>query len=357
MTSQLFLDRNENQYGPSRSCRALLHTIDLGELSLYSREYLRGVKSGLSERLAIRLGIPEERILLSYGSEDMLKQVVHCYLHRRQIMLLPRQSWWYYKSLADEKEGQRVEYSLHRRRDRFVYDADEIMDLYDVHRPHVILVASPNNPTGNSIKPGDLTRIVAHCTESVVVLDEAYYGFAGGADDHLRELLVANPRLIVLRTFSKFYALAGLRIGYACIGEALSLLSTFSARYLGFNRLSERIALAALDSTAYYRRVAAAVLEDKALYYQLFSTLPGFTAYQSDANFILVRYPGHLKERLSHGLAQRGIVLKFLEGPGLDNALRITIGTRKQNQRVREALQDLCAIGRPVRAPRTPVRT
>jgi histidinol-phosphate aminotransferase len=357
MTSQLLLDRNENQYGPSPSCQDLLRTADLQELSLYSREYMRGVKSNLSERLGTLFGIPEERILLSYGSEDMLKQVVHCYLHRGDTMLLPHQSWWYYKSLADEKGGRTVEYMLHERQDRFVYNADEIIGLYDAHLPHVILIASPNNPTGNSIEPADLARIVAHCVESVVVLDEAYYGFSADGTDHLRELLVANPRLVILRTFSKFYALAGLRIGYACIGEGLSHLATFSARYLGFNRLSERIALAALDDTAYYREAVRKMQDDKTLYYSLFSRSEGFRAFRSDANFVLVRYPGHLRERLTRGLAQQGIVVKFLEDPGLKNCMRITIGTRDQNQRVINFLGEIFFAHSPVIATPVPVRS
>jgi histidinol-phosphate aminotransferase len=298
MTSQLLLDRNENQYGPSPSCQDLLHTTDLQELRHHFRDYMLGVKSELSEPLATLFEIPEGHILMSYGSKDMLKRVVHCYLHRGDTMLLSHQSWWYYKSLTDEKGGQTVEYMLHERHNQFVYDADEIIGLYDAYLPHVILIASPNNPTGNSIQPADLARIVAHCKKSVVVLDEAYYGFGEDGNDHLRELLLANPRLVILRTFSKFYALAGLRIGYACIGEGLSRLVTFSARY-----------------------------------------------------------PGHIRERLTGGLAQQGIVVKFLEDPGLKNCMRITIGTRDQTQRVLNFLEEIFFAQRPVIATPVPVRS
>ena len=352
----MLLDRNENQYGPSPACRHVLRSADLHELSLYSRDYTRGIKSELSSRLGRLLGIPEERILLSYGSEDMLKQVVHCYVHKGDTILLPRQSWWYYKSLAEEKDGHAVEYTLHERNGQFVYDADEIMALYDVHIPHVILIASPNNPTGNSIGPADLARIVTHCIESVVVLDEAYYGFSLDGNDHLRELLDVNHRLIVLRTFSKYYALAGLRIGYGCAGEGLSRLATFSARYLGFNRLSEKIALAALDDRAYYQETAKKIREDKQLYYEFFTECEGFTPFLSDANFILVRYPVHMRQTLEQGLTEHGITVKFLDDPALRDCMRITIGTREQDRYVLSVLDGLLSRHGRVRPALTTMR-
>ena len=344
---RLLLDRNENQYGPSPACYEVLRRANLEELSLYSREFTRGVKSKLSERLAAITGIPENRILLSYGSEDMLKQVVHCYLHRGESMLLPRQSWWYYKAIAGEKEGVKIEYNLHELDGRFVYDATEIMRLYDEHFPHVILLASPNNPTGNSIDSRSLAEIAAHCTSSVIVLDEAYHGFSANSSDHVKELLASHSRVVALRTFSKYYALAGLRIGYACVGEELSHLIAYSARYLGYNRLSESIALAALDDEDYYRTIALRMREDKDRYIRDLSPLQGFTPFLSDANFLLVRYPTYLKPVLQEGLQRREITIRFLDDPGLEDCMRITIGTREQNTRVLSSLREI--VGEHIR--------
>ncbi len=322
---RLLLDRNEHQYGPSPACYEVLQRTNLLELSLYSRDFTRGVKSELSERLSALYGIPEDRILLSYGSEDMLKQVVHCYLHRGETMLLPRQSWWYYKALAKEKEGNSVEYSLHEQGDTFVYDADEIIRLYDQYEARVVLLASPNNPTGNSIDAESLARIIAHCGSSVIILDEAYHGFAGNSHDLSKQLLQACPHLVVLRTFSKYYALAGLRIGYAFVGEGHAHLLAYCARYLGYNRLSEKIALAALGDEDYYRTVALRMREDMAWYERELSSLNGFHPFRSDANFLLVRYPPDLRQNLQEGLQQRNIAIKFLDGPGLEDCMRLTI--------------------------------
>jgi histidinol-phosphate aminotransferase len=339
----LYLDRNENQYGPAPGCYEVLRRADLEHLSLYSRSYLRGTKGELAERLSSAAGIPEGRLLLSYGSEDMLKQVVHCYLAPGSTLLLPAQSWWYYKKLAAESGGGHIAYSLHEQGDRFRYDADEIIALYERHRPAVILVASPNNPTGNRIDPAGLERLLRRCSSAVVVLDEAYGGFAETAEADTAGYLAAQKRLVVLRTFSKYYALAGLRIGYACAGTGLDRLIAYSTRYLGYSQLSERIALAALDAAEYYRDVARRIRADLAAYRTLFASLEGYTAFQSDANFLLVRHPPGARAPLAEGLAQRGIALKFLDDPGLVDCIRITIGTAEQNRLVMSAVKEIAA--------------
>lgn len=339
--NQIVLDRNENQYGPAPLCYEALRKANLEQLSLYSREFAAGRKSELSSRLAGDVGIPEERLLLSYGSEEMLKQVVHCYLHKDETLLLPKQSWWYYKKVASEVFGKEVEYSLAERNGRFEYDVQEICNLYDRHHPQLVLIASPNNPTGSTISKEDLAAVVNHCTSSVIVLDEAYFGFTSESNDHLKDLLDAHQRLVIMRTFSKYYALAGLRIGYACVGEDLKQLVSFSARYLGYNQLSEKIALAALDSQEYYRAITLKMRADKETFHKGFSELRGFTPFPSDANFILVRYPVAMKQSLDDSLKRRNVVVKFLSDPGLEDCMRITIGTQEQNACVMSAFNEI----------------
>ncbi|MEW6509516.1 MAG: aminotransferase class I/II-fold pyridoxal phosphate-dependent enzyme [Bacteroidota bacterium] len=337
----ILLDRNENQYGPAPACFEVLRRADLRQLSLYSRSYARGTKGELAERLSAAAGIPERRLLLSYGSEDMLKQAVHCFLAPGRTLLAPEQSWWYYKKLASEVGGEHRTYRLHAAGNRFTYDPEEIIALCRAHEPGIILIASPNNPTGNAIGEEHLARILASCPSSVVVLDEAYGGFVEAAEADLQRLFSMSGRLLVLRTFSKYYALAGLRIGYAMAGAELDRLISFSARYLGYHRLSEEIALAALESPDYYRDIARRMQEDKSAYATLFGRLNGFLRYESDANFILVRYPEEVRTVLSEGLTARGIAVKFLDDPGLENCMRITIGTHDQNASVMSALEEI----------------
>ncbi len=337
----VLLDRNENQYGPAPACYRVLREANLEQLSLYSRAYATGKKSELSDRLSLDLGIPERRVLLSYGSEDMLKQAVHCYLHAGQTILLPRQSWWYYQAVAKEVYGKEAHYPMYERNGRFEYNRDEIVQLYKQHKPRVILIASPNNPTGNSIPEETLNALVEQCKDSVIVLDEAYAGFNGAGTDHLAALLAAHARIVILRTFSKYFALAGLRIGYACVGDNMEQLISYSARYLGYNQLSEKIALAALNDLDYYVNITRKMQADRRMYLQEFRAIEGFTPFPSDANFILVRYPRSQKQLLNGALRDRGIIVKFLDDPGLEDCIRITIGTQDQNARVMAAFKEV----------------
>lgn len=334
MNDRLLLDRNENLYGPAPKCFEALRNITLNELSIYSRDFSRGVKSKLSERLSAELGIPEPQVLLSEGSEDMLKQAVHCYLGPGEKILCPDQSWWYYRSVAAEVGGETITYNLKEAEKSFFYDVDEIIGLYQKASPRVVLIASPNNPTGNSFQDEDLQRLTEAFRESIVILDEAYWGFADDTNEHIAGLLGRYRNLLILRTFSKFYALAGARIGFAAAGTSLSRLTKFSSRYLGYNRISEELALAALDSPDYYRQINRGMKTDRQRWYEFFDGLQGWTCYRSDANFVLVRYPEALKEPLQKFLAGNSVSVKFFSETGFTDCIRITLGTTDQNHRL-----------------------
>jgi histidinol-phosphate aminotransferase len=339
-TDHIYLDRNENLYGPAPACFEVLREIGVEELSIYPRDFLRGVKSRLSERLAAELKIPEQQILLSEGSEDMLKQAVHCYLGPGEKILCPAQSWWYYQKVAAEVGGETITYSLKEGNDAYSYDVDEMLALYRRESPRVVLIASPNNPTGNSFPDRDLKELTEAFRESIVVLDEAYWGFSDVLNEHMTEEVKEYRNLIVLRTFSKYYALAGARIAYAAVGASLTRLARFASRYLGYNRISEALALAALDSPEYYQTLRRQMCDDRQLYYDFFSGEPGFRFYRSDANFVLVRIPSAVKKPLQEFLEARRLHIRFFAEPGFADCVRITLGTKEQNRLLRAALSE-----------------
>ena len=334
-----YLDRNENNYGPAPACYEVLRTSTLEYFSWYSKDFVRGVKSVLSERLAKEFGVPENSVLLGYGAEDLLKQAVHCYLAKDETILIPTHSWWYYKSIASEKGGISVEYPIVPGADSFAYDVESLLRVAAQHKPRLILISSPNNPTGNSLNFTDLSTILRKTTNAIIVLDEAYWGFGSRQTNDIKDLISEFPNLIIIRTFSKYYALAGIRIGFAFLGKNLTLLSQYSARYLGYNRLSERLALAALDSRDYYTDIGRKMVQDKETYYRELGRIPGFKAYRSDANFILADVPAQWKAALKDHLAQKKLTIKFFSEAHLENCVRITIGTQEQNRRLIEEIR------------------
>jgi histidinol-phosphate aminotransferase len=325
-----FLDRNENQYGPAPACHKVLQNS--GELlSTYSRDFTRGIKSILSERLAYDFGIGEKKILLGYGSEDILKQVVQFHINKGDQIMIPSCSWWYYKKLADEAGGINIEYPIVEGDQAFSYDQERMVDIYKEHQPKLVLISSPNNPTGNRMEKEQLTFVLDNMKSTVVVLDEAYLSFDEKFDSDPVSLINKYRNLIIIRTFSKYYALAGIRTGFAFLGDNYEEFSMVNARYLGFNRLSEMIAIAALDSDEYYTSMARNMAADMEMLYDELNQIPGFKAYKSHANFILVRIPRGIKNSLNEYLLERNMVIKFMNEDGLDTHVRITLGTHSQN--------------------------
>jgi histidinol-phosphate aminotransferase len=336
----ILLDRNENQYGPAPACFEVLRQVSLHELSFYSRDYKRKVKSKLSERLAQDLQLPEERILLSYGSEDMLKQTIHCYLRPGEKILVPNLSWWYYKSVATEVDGIAVEYPLTEGVESFSYNVGRIIELVKKEKPRILLIASPNNPTGHSLPYEDLHSILEETTDSAVVLDEAYWGFTDNTRNDSSRHVKTFENLLILRTFSKFYALAGVRIGYACAGKNLSRLTRFSTRYLGYNLLSEKLVLAALQSQPYYGNMRRRIIGEREKYVGELDALPGWQPFRSDANFLLVRIPQGMGKELNNTLLKKGIAVKFYDEGILRDCMRITVGTEEQNDLLLSVLKE-----------------
>lgn len=338
MDQKIYLDRNENNYGPAPRCFEILKNADYTKLSCYTKVFASGVKSILSERLAKEVNLPENRVLLGYGAEDLLKQAILCYLGKDEKLLIPAYSWWYYKELASEAGGKNVEYPMIEGEDSFYYNLDIMVELYKKEKPKAVLISSPNNPTGNSLSLSDLKKLLAELRETVVIFDQAY-AFEG-FNDHIEVLLKDNPNLIIVRTFSKYYALAGMRIGFALIGENIQKLTRMTNRYLGFNRLSEEVAIAALDSPDYYKGISEKMRQDKELYYSELGKLKGFKVFKSDANFILVKIPKEIYKDLKEFMNSKGLIIKFMNEELLNSHLRITLGTQEQNRLVIQAIKE-----------------
>ena len=308
-----YLDRNESQYGPTPKCYDFLKTVTIDELSCYSRDFAFGIKSSLSKMIADEFKLPEKQVILSYGSEDLLKQIIHYYLDRKEKILIPREAWWYYKKVAYEVGGFNVEYPMGRGIEdgvaTFTYDVDKMIEIYDREKPRIVLIASPNNPTGNKISKTDLHRFLDACRGALVMIDEAYWGFGSTENDYVKPFLDEFPNLVICRTFSKYFGLAGLRIGYSFAGKNLEELMNYTVRYLGFNRLSEKLGAIAYKDLDYYEKITKMMQEDKEFFYTEFSKLDGFTPYKSYANFMLVDMPPAIRKDLNKFLKERNLLI------------------------------------------------
>ena len=332
-----YLDRNEFNFEPSPKVVEAIRNFDPKTLCFYTRIYDQGKKSVISVRVSEIYHVPEEQVILGYGGEDILKNAIHYFLMKgdNKTILIPEFSWWYYNRVASEADGHFEMYPLHETDDTFAYDVEEVVEYTNRIHPRMLLLASPNNPTGNGLVPSEIRFIMEHIpADTMVLIDEAYASFISNDTDYIAPLVNEYSNLIISRTLSKFYGLPGLRVGFGFIGRGHDQFCSYVNKYLGYNRFSEAVTLAALDSDEHYRRVADEMDWGRRLYHQQLDPLPGFKVYKSVANFILIKYPLQMKERLQQELAAEDYKIKFMTDKGLESCLRITLGRREQTQMV-----------------------
>ena len=332
-----YLDRNEFNFEPSDEVKKAIKDFDVKKLCFYTRIYDQGKKSIFSVYLSKLYQIDENQIILSYGAEDLLKKAVHFFLNEggSKAMLIPRFSWWYYQSIASEVSGTTLQYPVYEDGDTFRYDLKGIKNMVNEIRPKILLIASPNNPTGNTLTPEGIEQLINLIPiDTVIIVDEAYASFIREDTSYIKDLINQHENIIICRTLSKFYGLPGLRMGFGFVGHGKEMerFCKYANMYLGYDRLSEEIAIAALKSEDHYRRIARIMQEAREMYTKELKELPGFKVYKSGANFILIKYPVQLRSALQNAFAKENYKVKFMDEPDLNEHMRITLGRKEQNR-------------------------
>lgn len=341
-----YLDRNEFNFSPSQKVIDAIKNFNPDTLCFYTRIYDQGKKSDISVRVSEIFGVPEEQVLLAYGGEEILKNAIHYFLMEgdNKTILIPEFSWWYYNRVASECGGTFQMYPLHEVGDTFAYNIAEVIEYTNRIHPRMLLLASPNNPTGNSLSSEEIGQIMENIpSDTMVLVDEAYASFITSDYDYIAPLVNKYKNLIISRTLSKFYGLPGLRVGFGFIGAGHDQFLSYSNKYLGYNRFSEAVALAALESDDHYRKVADEMQWDRDLFQKELGQMEGFKVYKSVANFILVKYPTRIKDALAKALAEQNYKIKFMTDKGLEDCLRITLGRKEQIQVVVDTIKK-CAL-------------
>lgn len=342
-----YLDRNEFNFTPSDEVVSAIKNFDIQKLAFYTRIYDQGKKSIFSEFLSEYYGIDEKLIVLGYGAEDILKMAVHYFLTQEdgnRTMLIPKFSWWYYKSIADEVNGNTLQYPVYETDDSFAYDFEGLKAMIDKENPKILLVASPNNPTGNGLTNDELERLAEMLpSTSVMLVDEAYASYVSSDISYIKRMMMRFPNVIFCRTLSKFYGLPGLRWGFGFMGqgEMMERFGRYANKYLGYDRLTEEVAIAAIKSDAHYRNIAAVMAEARQMYTEEVGALKGFKVYKSIANFILIKYPIEMKEALQAEFANQSYKVKFMNEPDINTHMRITLGRREQNRLVCDVIKKI----------------
>lgn len=291
----------------------------------------------LKARLRQALAVPADMdIMLGNGSDEIIQIIAMALAKPGAALLSVEPAFVMFKMIAAYAGMKYVGVPL---KNDFSLDETAMLAAIKQHRPAVIFIAYPNNPTGNLFDAAAISRIIqaASAVGGVVVVDEAYHAFA---DASFMDKLAQYPNLLLMRTLSKL-GLAGLRLGLL-IGRPEWLIQLEKLRLpYNVNVLTQRVAEKVLQYPEVLLQQAAAIKAERAVMKQQLDALAGVEAFPSDANFILLRVSVNQASQVFAGLKQRGVLIKNLDGahPLLKNCLRVTVGTPDENRQFLGALQ------------------
>ncbi|MEH2069020.1 MAG: histidinol-phosphate transaminase [Nostoc sp.] len=326
-TQIIKLNSNENPYPPSPAALAVLHNIDGEWLRRYPEPFGEEFRQAASKVL----GVPSDWIIVGNGSDELLSVVIRACTEPGRKVVYPMPTYVLYRTLAQMQNADITE--IHYCKD-YSLPLEELIAVDG----SVTFIASPNSPSGHVVATDDLRKLASQLS-GVLVIDEAYVDFT---EENALALVKEYENVIVIRTLSKGYSLAGLRLGFGVANPKL-LHGLFKVKdSYNIDAIACAIGTAAITDQAYKN---ACVAKIKASRTKLAADLKqlGFHIWDSQTNFLLAQPPIENAEYLYQKLKQQGILIRYFKQPGLEDKLRITVGTDEQNQVLVEALIYLLA--------------
>ena len=333
------LASNEGAFGPLPDAVAAFRAA-ARELHRYPDGGAQGLRAGLAQLH----GLPAEQVVPGNGADELIRLCGAVALDAGDAAVFPWPSFPSYLSAAACHGADSVKVALSGR----AFDLGAVLDAVDGPAPgggrrRLVYLANPNNPTGTLLDHGALRAFLDALPPDVLcVLDEAYAEYAEPEPEGPALLREGHARLCVLRTFSKAYGLAGLRVGYALsspeVADALGRVRPI----FNVNGPAQAAALASLDSQ---EAVATRVAHTRAARMRLHDTLAsaGLDPVPSQANFVYAEVPGGDGAGLAGRLLRAGFIIRSLDGFGAPGAIRVTCGTEEENAAFAEALPEALA--------------
>jgi histidinol-phosphate aminotransferase len=319
------LNTNENPYGPSPRVRTAI-VEELDRLRLYPD----GTAKALREAIAVHLGVGVDQVFAGNGSDEVLAHAFQALLNHSEPLLFPDVSYSFYPTYCKLYGIQYREIAV---TESFHIDVSRYTSPCGG-----IVIANPNAPTGLALPRAQVAQLLTAHKDAVVLVDEAYVDF--GAETAV-PLLAQFPNLLIVKTFSKSHALAGLRVGFALghvkLIEALQRVKDSFNSY-PVDRLAIAGATAAIQDQAWLDETRKAVMTTRE---RLSKALEGldFEVLPSKANFVFARHRKAEARALASALRRRAILVRHFDLPRIDQFLRITVGTDSACDALLEALR------------------
>ncbi len=334
ISDSIKLASNENPFGPSPHALAAL-----GQAATQLGLYPDGNGFALKQALARKHGCALESITLGNGSNDVLVMLAEAFLTPSSEAVYSEYAFAVYAIVvqatgadAHVARALPVESAM-----PLGHDLNAMLALVN-ERTRLVFVANPNNPTGTSVDAAALRAFLAALpATTLVVVDEAYIEYTDPSFPDASRFLNEYPNLVVTRTFSKAYGLAGLRVGYALSHPTIADALNRVRQPFNVNTLALAAACAALDDQAHVAKSVAAAREGIAFVQSALDRL-GLRHFPTQGNFVLADC-GKPALPIYEAMLRRGVIVRPVGGYGLPNHLRITVGTEEQNQRMLAALE------------------
>ncbi|NOX24742.1 MAG: histidinol-phosphate transaminase [Deltaproteobacteria bacterium] len=327
---------NENSLGPSPKAQAAIAKA-LQDL----HRYPDGSCYYLAHKLAARLGVEREQLIFANGSDEILALLAEAFIQPGDEAISSHPSFLVYPKVTQAQGGINRGVPLRDMRHDLPAILNEITS-----RTRLIFLDNPNNPTGTIFSRMEFEDFLAQVPEQVVVvLDEAYWDFVEvGQQLDARSYINGDRPLVSLRTFSKAYGLAGLRIGYGLMNREIADCLNRVRPPFNVNSLAQIGAMAALDDDEHYTKTLAMTRDGIVWLGEQFRRL-GLRPYPTQANFFLVELAGLDGQTFYKAMLRRGVIVRPMTAYGYPDFIRITAGTRAENRRLLAAAAEVLREG------------
>jgi len=322
----LRLDGNENPFGPSPlALQALQNGYE-------AERYTDANQTLLRKAIQEFLDVPSEAIIAGAGSDELIDLIYRMWIQPGDRIVTCGPTFGMYAFDAAIYQAKFID--VNRKVD---WSIDEEALLREAENAKLVILATPNNPTGNSLQPSLIERLLK--TKALIVLDEAYIEFS--ESDSMANIACSHSSLIVLRTFSKWAGLAGLRIGYAIAHKRIIEAFMKTKQPYNVSAPSVAAAIASLEDIEELDRRASILTAERDRVFSVLEKISWLKPFQSETNFLLVRTIDRDAKQISDNLRRKGIFIRTYSEGNIKDCIRISMGTPLQNDRVIEALSNL----------------
>lgn len=314
------LHLNENLYGPSTKCLDALKEIDIKNMYLYDLKE----QDGLVSKICESFGFNKENVYIHNGSSEVIRTIFDTTLQSDDVVLLPKPCWGYYGSLAELNKAKCYYYTVAEGENSYYFNVNNINESAQEYNPKIIVITSPNMPTGNSITNEQLELVLEKNKTSLIVVDQAYWGF-DGEKLNIPKFINKYPNVVFVRTFSKFYGLANERIGYCICNEALKDIFTLNLPLFKVSYSSRLVALAALEDTQYYEKIRHIIIKTRNNFIEELNKMKGVKAFRSNSNFVYIKFDDFNAAELQKILKKEEYLVRLFSNRD-KIYMRVTIG-------------------------------